>query len=70
RTRVFLIFNKSIAMNNRFNIDVVYLQDILDNVYRILSGLHWNQSLSPSLFCKPRPETKLIQHVPRFKNHF
>lgn len=40
---------------DRILIVVVSLQDILENIYRILAGLHWNQSLSPSYYCTPVP---------------
>ena len=36
-----------------YSIVVVSLQDILENIYRILAGLHWNQSLSPTYYCTP-----------------
>jgi len=51
---------------------VVSLQDILENIYRILAGLHWNQSLSPTYYCVPirtlevRPGARGIS--PPFKN--
>ena len=55
-----------------FLIVVVSLQDILENIYRILAGLHWNQSLSPTYYCVPvcdlevRPGARRIS--PPFKH--
>jgi hypothetical protein len=51
---------------------VVSLKDILENIYRILAGLHWNQSLSPSYYCTPVRDQELraaaARNSPPFPN--